>query len=334
MIWRHKVISIIVIVILFSGYFFLFSNKKSATATIYTYDVVAKGSIIQSVSGSGQVSASDQVDVKSQVAGNLATLNVAQGQAVKSGDVLGRLDSTDARNAVDVAQANLENARLTSQQASQNNSQTLAQAQQDQKQANDSLVSSQGNLAKTYEQAFNSVASAFADLPLVMTDINNIINGSSNTVVQTSGTYLNFYHDQIVSYGSSTASLLDLGSAYTTAKDSYGRVLAEYKTASRYSEPAVISKLVDDSDDATKKISNAVKALTNLIQQYRDAATSNNASVQTFSTTQLGSLNSDASTVNSHLVDLISTQQSIQTAIQNVASAKNTVDQKTQSLNT
>ena len=334
MIWRHKVISMIAIVILCGGYFLLFSNKKSATATIYTYDTAVKGSIIQSVSGSGQVSASDQVDVKSQVAGNLATLNVVQGQVVKNGDVLARLDSADAQNAVDVAQANLESAKLTSQQASQNNSQTLSQSQQDLKQANDSLALSQGNLAKTYEQAFNSVASAFADLPLVMTDINNIINGSSNTVVQTSGTYLNFYHDQIISYGSSTTSLLDLGSNYTIAKDSYSNVLAEYKSASRYSDPAVISKLVDDSDDATKKISNAVKALANLIQQYRDAATSNNAAVQTFSTTQLGTLNSDASTVNSHLVDLISTQQSIQTAIQNVASAKNTVDQKTQSLNT
>lgn len=322
------------IAVLVGAYFLFFSGKKSATATIYTYGIVTKGSIVQSVTGTGQVSASENVDVKSQVSGDIVAVNVAEGQQVKFNDVLARLDSADAQAALEVAKANLENAKLTSQQASQNNSQSLAQSQQDLQQASDSLASSQATLAKTYEQAFNSVASAFADLPLVMTDINNIINGSSNTVVQTSGTYLNFYHDQIISYGSTTISLLDLGSTYTAAKDSYSAALAEYKSVSRYSDPAVIAKLVDDSDDVTKKISNAVKALANLIQQYRDAATSNNVAVQAFSTTQLSTLNSDASTVNSHLVDLISTQQSIQTAIQNVAAAKNTVDQKTQSLNT
>jgi len=320
--------------VLAGAYFFFFAGKKSAMATIYTYDTAVKGSIIQSVSGSGQVSASDQVSVKSQVSGDLVSLDVVQGQAVKSGDVLARLDSTDAQAAVNVAQANLQSAQLTLQQAGQNNSQSLTQAQQALGQANDALTQSQSDLSKTYEQAFNSVASAFSDLPTVMSDINNIINGSSSTVVQTSGTYLNYYEDQITSYGSTTATLLDLGSTYTAAKGSYSAVLAEYKSASRYSDPAVISKLVSDSNDAAKKISNAVKALGNVIQQYRDAATSNNAVVQPFSSTQLNTLNSDSSTVNSHLVDLLSTQQSIQTAIQNVNSAKDTVDQKSQSLDT
>ena len=333
-IWRHKIISIIIILVLVGGYFFFFAGKKTAMATIYTYGTATKGDIIQSVTDSGQVAAVNDVSVKSQVSGTLASLNVVQGQSVKAGDVLAQLDSTDAQAAVDVARANLENAKLTAQQASQNNSQSLAQAQQSLQQANDSLTQSQNSLSTTYEQAFNSVVSTFADLPTVMTDINNLINGSSNTVVQTSGTYLNFYHDQIISYGSSTSSLLDLGSTYTTAMNSYNNVLAEYKSASRYSDPAVISKLVGDSNDAAKKISNAVKALMNLIQQYRDAATSNNATVQAFSTTQLATLNGDASTVNSHLVDLLSTQQSITTAIQSVTNAQNTVAQQTQSLNT
>ena len=332
---RHKKISFVIIAaILIGGYLLLGPTGKKASATVYTYGTVAKGNIVQSVSGSGQVAASDQVDVKSQVAGDVTAVNVVEGQSVKYGDVLARLNSTDAQAAVDVAQANLENAKLTLQQAGQNNSQSLAQSQQALQSANNDLAASQSGLAKTYEQAFNAIASTFSDLPTVISGLDEIMTGSSNIVVQTSGTYLSYYQDQIRSYGYSTASLSDIGSVYAVAKESYNNVLAEYKSANRYSDPALISKIVSDAYDATKKISNATKALTNLIQQYRDAAANNNATAQSFSTTHLNNLNSYMTSVNADLVNMISTQQSITIAIQGVATSKNTVDQKTQSLAT
>ncbi|MFA6376060.1 MAG: efflux RND transporter periplasmic adaptor subunit [Candidatus Paceibacterota bacterium] len=332
---RHKKITATaVILILAIGYYFLAPSGKSANATIYTYGTAVKGNIIQSVSGSGQVAASDQVDVKSRVAGNIISMNVAAGQTVSAGDILAKIDAADAQAAMDTARANLDSAKLALQKAGQDNSLSLAQAQQALQQANDALTQSRDNLSKTYEQAFNTVAAAFSDLPLVMSGLDDIATGSNNIVVQSSGTYLNYYQYQIGNYGSSTAQLLDVGSTYTVAKDSYSRVLAEYKGASRYSDPAAISEMVEDTYDATKKISNAIKALVNLIQQYQDAAANNNSSAQSFSTTHLNSLNGYATQVNAHLVNMLSMQQSIQTAIENVATAKNTIDQKTQSLNT
>lgn len=332
---RHKKFFFFFLIIILSGGYFLFGpSGKSASATVYTYGTAFRGNIVQSVSGSGQVAASDQVDVKSQVAGDIVAINIIEGQSVRLGDVLARLDAADAQAAVEAAQANLENAKLTLQQASQNNSQSLAQAQQALQSANDDLAASRSSLSKTYEQAFNTVVSAFADLPTVMSGLSDIISGSSSIVVQSSGTYLNYYQDQIRLYGSSLSSLLDVSSTYMIAKDSYDSVLEEYKSASRYSDPAVISKMVDDTYDATKKISNAAKALINLIQQYQDAASNNGSPVQSFSTTHLASLNSYASQVNTHLLNMISIQQSIKSALQSVESAKNAVDQKTQSLNT
>jgi len=332
---HHKKISFVVfVIILIGGFLLLGPSGKSAGATVYTYGTAAKGSIVQSVSGSGQVAASDQIDVKSQVAGDVTVVEVTEGQSVKYGDILVRLDSSDAQAALDVAQANLNSAKLTSQKTSQDNSQSLTQAQQALAQANDALAQSQSDLSKTYEQAFNSIASTFADLPTIMAGLDDIMSGSNNVVIQSSGTYLNYYQEQIRSRGSSTALLLDIGSTYVTAENSYDKVLVEYKSASRYSDPAIISKIVDDSYDATKKISNATKAIINLIQQYQDAVTNDNGQVQSFSATHLSSLNSYASQVNGHLVNMISTQQSIKSAVQAVDDAKNTVDQKAQSLDT
>ncbi|MFZ3074161.1 MAG: efflux RND transporter periplasmic adaptor subunit [Minisyncoccales bacterium] len=332
---RHKKISFVIfVIILAAGYFLFGPSGKSASATVYTYGTASKGNIVQSVSGSGQVAASDQVDVKSQVAGDIVAVNIVEGQSVRLGDMLARIDSTDAQAAVEVAQANLENAKLTLQQASQNNSQSLAQARQALQSANDDLATSQSNLSKTYEQAFNAIVSAFADLPVVMSGLSDIMSGSSNIVVQSSGTYLDYYQYQIKSYGSSVSSLLDVSSTYAIAKNGYDSVLKEYKSVSRYSDPEVISKMVDDTYDATKKISNATKALINLIQQYQDAASKNNSQAQSFSTTHLNSLNGYASQVNADLLSMISIQQSINSSLQSVESAKNTVDQKAQSLNT
>jgi len=333
--WHHKKISAIaIIIILTAGYFYFNSANKKVSATIYTYGTVQRGMISQSVAGTGQVSASEEENIKSKVSGDVIEVSVTQGQQIKAGDVLVRLDSSDAQAAHDVAKANLENAQKSLQKSQQDNSLSLSQAQDAVKTANDSFNTSEANLSKTYEQAFNTVVSTFADLPTVMSGLNDIINGSNSAVVQSSGTYLSYYLDTLNSYGSSTSGLLDLGSTYTTAKNSYNSVLDEYKSASRYSSSDTIEKLVSDSYDACKKISNATKALIDLIRQYQDTVTKNGGTTQSFSTTHLNNLNTYINTVNGDLVSLFSTQQSITSAILSVDSAKTSIEQKEQSLET
>jgi len=97
-IFRHKKISIAVFAGILIGVYFIFSSSgKSASVTVYEYDAATKGNIVQSVSGSGQVSVTDQADVKSKVAGDVTVVKVSQGDLVKAGDILVQLDSTDAQ---------------------------------------------------------------------------------------------------------------------------------------------------------------------------------------------------------------------------------------------
>lgn len=331
---KHKKIIIFLIIILAAaGWWFLRPvQTKSVAKTVLAQ--VQKGTIVSSVTGTGQIESSNSIDIKSRVAGDVTSVKVKPGQAVKAGQVLVTLNDTNAKADYLAAKTNLENAKLTQQQSKKNNEQSLSQAKNAVVLAQNSLNESQSNLSKTYDQAFNIVVALFADLPNIMSGINDIINGSNNTVVQISGTYLSYYQDALRSYGITSSKFSDLGSSYTAAKNSYNDLLSEYKTINRDSETEKISKLIEDSTNTAKKISSAVKNLGDLIQQYRDVVIANNGTPQSFSTTQLASVNGYANTINSDLVNLINMKQSIISAKQSVDNALQTLDQQNQALQT
>src|ERR1035437_7263699 len=82
----HKWISaIIVAVIIFVGFSGIKAMSSTSGETRYVTSTVQKGTIISSVSGSGQVSATDQVDVKAKVSGNITWIGVKAGQTVYAG---------------------------------------------------------------------------------------------------------------------------------------------------------------------------------------------------------------------------------------------------------
>jgi membrane fusion protein, macrolide-specific efflux system len=86
----------------------------------------ALGDVERTVLASGVIEASALVSVGAEVSGAIKVLNVALGDAVKTGDVIAELDSLNQENALKVAQASLANveAQRGLQEA------TLAKAQQ------------------------------------------------------------------------------------------------------------------------------------------------------------------------------------------------------------
>ncbi len=109
----HKTISIVgLIVILLVGYWGYGKLTSTSGETRYVTATVAKGTIISSVSGSGQVSASNQIDIKPKVSGTITGVNVTPGSNVKDGQTLFVIDSTDAQKTVRNAETNLETVKL------------------------------------------------------------------------------------------------------------------------------------------------------------------------------------------------------------------------------
>ncbi|MFH1175618.1 MAG: efflux RND transporter periplasmic adaptor subunit [bacterium] len=115
-IFKHKFISaIIFFAVVVCGFFGYKKLVKKENLAKYVLAAVEKGAITVSISGSGQIAASNQIDIKAKVSGEITQVNVKNGQAVKEGDLLVKINSRDAQKnvrdaqlAYDIANADLQ----------------------------------------------------------------------------------------------------------------------------------------------------------------------------------------------------------------------------------
>jgi HlyD family secretion protein len=109
-IFAHKLISAgVAVVVVGLGYHFY---PTAAAVTTVQYGRVHIGSVSEVVSGTGQVSATSQVDLKPKVNANVTSVLVSPGDKVTKGQVLFRLDARDAYKQVRDAQLNLDQANV------------------------------------------------------------------------------------------------------------------------------------------------------------------------------------------------------------------------------
>jgi HlyD family secretion protein len=149
-IFKHKIISGVLLVILAAGLYFVFKGNNSSEP-MYVFASVQKGTIIASISGSGQVEASQQIDVKPKVSGTITYIGVKQGQEVRQWQALAYLDSKDAQRAVRDAEISLESAEISLEK--------LRRSQ------DTSVETATNNLSESYRDAYNKISDAFLELP-------------------------------------------------------------------------------------------------------------------------------------------------------------------------
>lgn len=113
LIFNHKIISLIVLAAICYGGHFVYKKKTGPGETVQHITAqVKKGMLISSISGSGQVSASNQMEIKSKVSGEIIELNVKTGQEVKEGEIIAKIDSQAAARSLNDANASLAAAQL------------------------------------------------------------------------------------------------------------------------------------------------------------------------------------------------------------------------------
>ncbi len=115
-VWSHKVASAIYLLIILVIIFFISSKLNSSSSqTKYVLGAVTKGTLISSVTGTGQISTQNQVNIQpqgsSQSAETITAVNVKQGDSVKAGDVIAVVDNKSALVSLRQAQASVENAQ-------------------------------------------------------------------------------------------------------------------------------------------------------------------------------------------------------------------------------
>jgi len=329
---RHKVITVILaIIVIFGGYYGYKKIKGNNVQTSYTLATVQKGTIISSVDGSGQVSTSNQVDVKTKASGDVVYVGAVKGQEVRTGKLLAQIDAQDAQKSVRDAEANLESAKLSLEKLLQPTDElSLTQAENSLAQAQDSKQNTIDSLQKSYDDGFTAVSNAFLNLPSIITGFhdlvfnNTIVSNQANIDYYTDSTKI--YDERILQYKQ------DVQTSYQTARASFDKNFDDYKSASRFSSTTTIEFLISETYDTAKDIAEAIKNANNLIQFYEDTFSAKNIKQNANADTQLATLNTYTGQVNSYLSSLLSIENTIDTAKKSIISADRTIKEKTESL--
>lgn len=338
---KHKLISLFVVLLLMGGVNFAYNKFFGARATIkYVTTKVEKGPLITSISGTGQISASNQIDLKAKASGSIVYLNALAGQEVKAGTVLARLDSRDAYKSVRDAQANLESAKLSMTKLTQPaDDLTILQAENSLAAAKENKQQAEINLQKSYDDGFNSVSDAFLNLPSVMSGLKDLLysynfsdNSSNLDWYFNQGISLNYQNTEI--YNKVVLYRDKVTSSYAAAREKYDSTFDYYKTVSRDSDSATIENLISQTYEATKLISTAVQNTNNYLDLVQDLMQnySNAITIPSIMTTHQNSLDTFTSKTNSHLTSLLSITNTISNSKNSLVTSDRSIAEKTESL--
>jgi len=335
---KRKLLAVILFVVpVIVGYFGYQALGRNKNTVSYSTAVVEKGIISVAVSGTGQIAAVEQIDVKTKVPGDIIFVGISNGQEVKAGDLLAKIDDQDAQKAVRNAETDLETAKLELEKLIQPpDAYSLLQAENALTQAKetmaklkltqasnhqnnlDSIKRAEDNLEKAYESAFNNVAAAFLDLPAIITNLDKILYG--NDIAKSEPT-VNQSFDNKTALGNSVSSedapemwkfIDDTEVDYKTARDKYNINLKDYKNTSRYSNKAVIEALLEETLETTKAIAEALKSEVNMLDLWVDLRSDHNWSVYNKVKEFQSDLRSDSAKANGHISSLLSVQSTIE----------------------
>ena len=296
---RHRMMALLAVAaVLTGGYYGYRAIFNSGESVRYVIAAAEKGTLIVSISGSGQVSATQQVDVKAKVSSDVIYVNVKAGQYVAAGTLLVQLYARDAQKAVRDAETNLETAQLNYDQITG----SVAGIRGDKEKDSESL-------AKAYDDGFNAVSNTFADLPNIMTGLNTVL---INHDFDQSQWNLDYYADTVRLYDENISIVRDETYAkYKAAREAYDKNMIDYKTVSRFSSVAEIEVLINQTYETSRLVSEAVKSASNFVQIYKDKMTEANRQPKALADTHLSNLNGYISKANSSIQSLYSAKNSI-----------------------
>lgn len=333
----HRIISGVLLVVIAGGGYWGYGKITSTSGeTRYVVAEVQKGTLVVSITGTGQVSTSNQLDVKPKVSGEILSVPVKNGQTVKAGALIAVVDPSQAQKTVRDAEANLQSAQLSLEKLQKPADQlSVTQAQNSLAQAQESKQNALDDLTKAYADGFNEVSDTFIDFPTTMVGLHDVLFTTSSQLGGSNQENLDYYAsiiDQFSGTNKGRQFRTDTQTKYTDAKATYDKAFADYKVTSRTADSAVIVALIQEVGDAVKLASEALKSANNIIQLYKDTFANRNLTPSSYASTQITTLNTYTSTLNSHSNSLLTNLTTIRTSIQAIASAERSVTANQQSL--
>ncbi len=334
--WRKtspKRFAVFVVLGLLLCYWMYSAISTEDTETRYVLGAVEKGTLISSISGTGQVSASTQVDLKPKASGDVVYVGVVSGQEVKAGTLIAQIDAREAQKSVRDAEVNLESAKLSLSKLEQPaDTLSLVQSENTLSRAQESKAEAETALLTAYENGFTAVSNAFLDLPNVMTGIQTLLY-TPNTQLSQNEQPVEYYMNSIEHHDSRAKAFRDdVVSKYTIARGLYDKNFISYKSTSRTSSNETIEKMINETYVTTKAISDLLKSANNQILFYKDVLTTKGLSPKAAADTQLAQINTYTGEMNTHLSSVLSSRTSIENQKSTMLNAERTIKESTESL--
>lgn len=301
--FKHKVFSLILLLaIIFVGYKIYVYVTNTNGQTRYLVATVERGTILQTVSGTGQVSASGQIDLKPKVSGEIVYVGAKSGDFVSAGTLIAQIDARDAM-------IGLENARISlAKLIKPADKLSVLQAQ-------NTLASAREAKDKAYVDGFNYVDSAFLDLPRVINGLNNLINNSNASP---------YFSDIGLIQNPTARSYRQVAiNSFARANDAYNKNLIAQRSINRSSASSSIEALIEETSQTARLTAQALKdanAAVSFIVSQTD--TKNQTSAMT---TDLANINSWTSQITSDVSNLSSIDATIDNANRTIADKQETL---------
>jgi RND family efflux transporter MFP subunit len=327
----HKIITALVIIILAVGGYYGYQKLNAGTTKVsYVTQPASLQTITVSVTGSGQVSELNSVDIKPQVSGNsesLVTLNIKKGDQVKAGQVLAIVDQSTALASISQAKSTLTNAEA--------NYQTLVAGATavDVNISQNSLTQAQNSYNNALLSQQNTIQTTATNVTQAQNTLNDLVDTTSNanptnkrglliTAIDTQLTQDRsaldaenkiFLDDSFKAvFGATNSSLVN------NAKTSYAQAVIFLTTAQNSLSNAKISRTDINVDQA---VNDAVAALNGTQQSlnYSYSALQNSVSgngvPQSTIDTYKSSMNSQLGTINGGITSIQNSAQALKDAI-------------------
>lgn len=331
-------IGIGLIALIWGGYHWF---GQTAEPTKYVLAKVEKGTVITAVSGSGQVSASNQVDIKAKSGGDITALYVKAGQKVTTSTLVAQLNAKEALKSVRDAVANYASAKISLEKTKQASSAlTLTQAenavvsakasieklklsqQTELEKANQTKTTSEESLTNAYQDVYNEVADAFLDLPGFLSDTSAVLSSTKIASTEPTLGFSGQSNDSVLvntvaAEHSSDRSLVDdlikrTQSQYQGAKISYDASLLKYKNTNRSTDQAVLENLLTQTLETTKQAGDVIKNEINILEVWSEYRTVHKFEIFGAVTNYKTELAADSNSINSHVTALLSIQKTLQ----------------------
>ncbi len=347
LIFRRKAVVFTILVVLGVIFYFGYQASKSGIASAsYVTETVSKGTIITSVSGSGQITVGSQVNINPTVSGKVISLDVKNGQVVKAGTVIAKIDDVEGQKAVRDAKINLQNAQISLQKLNQPADQySVSQAKNDLDQANLDLsklkepptaydllsaqnavsqaqrdldqaksnsdnvtLNSTQTLQKGYDDGYTAVSDTFVDLSSIMKDAYKVEWDDADPRPD----HLSIYR---AIFGNDTTIVDTFANNYDDTSKLYNTDLSNFKISTRAEDQAASYKLLADTETLAEDVANMLESARNLFDAIKDRDYGNYV-IKSAVDNLYPKIQSDITLMNGHLDALRNAKNTIDTAQQ------------------